>query len=335
MRGPLRPESLTDAIVAQTREELDSPMHTLTRALVAGIIMSAPMFAGDLINGDAEAGTLTPWVADLSGASSGSSPIIGVVPSQLQTGPTVLPASGSAFFTFGVNATGASGSFVEMSQTQPVDASAMSVCLTGKVQTELDDFGTATIEFRDVVGTLLSSVALDFLNTQATYEWTDFSVTAFVPPGAHDCTVRLRGTVLSGSFTNVFWDDLDLDTSTWTDLGNGLAGIGGMPRLTGAGCLLPDSAMELRLDNALPMSPAFLVVGFSEINVPFKGGTLVPSVDLDPFAFQTSALGSLVIPATWPTGVPSGLSFFMQFWILDAPPPPTFAASNGIRATTP
>ena len=48
-----------------------------------------------------------------------------------------------------------------------------------------------------------------------------------------------------------------------------------------------------------------------------------------------SGAGSKTLGSHWPAGVPSGFSFWSQWWIADAGAPAGYAASNGVRGTTP
>jgi hypothetical protein len=121
----------------------------------------------------------------------------------------------------------------------------------------------------------------------------------------------------------------------WTDVGGGLAGTTGEPNLAGVGTLLSGSFGTATLTGALPSTTAWLVLGFTNVSLPFKLGTLVP----DP-AFIFSGLpvdsgGTLALPFLWPVGIPSGFETFMQVWTSDAGGPVGFAASNGLRATAP
>jgi hypothetical protein len=120
----------------------------------------------------------------------------------------------------------------------------------------------------------------------------------------------------------------------WTDLGSGLSGIAGEPKLAGTGSLIGGSPVSLVLSNAKTFAPSMLVVGVSLMNAAFKGGVMVPHPDLL-FPTFTDGLGGESFAALWPVGVPSGFQTFMQFWIADAAGPGGFAASNGLVATTP
>jgi hypothetical protein len=120
----------------------------------------------------------------------------------------------------------------------------------------------------------------------------------------------------------------------WADLGLGLAGSDGVPELSGAGTLAGGTPVIFTLEHALPASTTALVVGLAAAYAPFKGGTLVPSPDVLVLGLPTGS-GTLVLPGTWPSGLPSGLPLFFQNWIVDAAGPKGLAASNGLRGTTP
>jgi hypothetical protein len=121
-----------------------------------------------------------------------------------------------------------------------------------------------------------------------------------------------------------------------TNLGHALAGIAGLtPTLLGDGTLEPGSAGSITLTNAKPSAPAFLLVGLSELDAPFKGGTMTPNPQLI-LPLATSASGSKLLSwATWPASLPSGTELLLQYWIVDPGGPAGFSASNGLSAVTP
>jgi len=134
---------------------------------------------------------------------------------------------------------------------------------------------------------------------------------------------------------NVGADNVRISTApVWIDVGNGLPGAGGTPKLAGHGQLVEAALMKLDLTGAAPSAATGLVIGFSEIDAPFKGGVLVPSVDVL-VNLATSPAGALSLPAKWPAGVPSGTQLWFQAWVQDAGGPKGFAASNGLRASVP
>ena len=89
------------------------------------------------------------------------------------------------------------------------------------------------------------------------------------------------------------------------------------------------------LEDALPFTSAGLVIGFSPLQVPFKGGTLVPDLDLLILGLPTGPAGVLEVPFAWPTGLPGGLTTYVQYWIADPGGPQGFSATNGLAGTTP
>jgi hypothetical protein len=121
----------------------------------------------------------------------------------------------------------------------------------------------------------------------------------------------------------------------WSALGNGLAGIAGVPVLTGSGTLVAGSPTTLAIEDAKPLALAGFIVGFAQINVPFKGGTLVPSPDVIVTGLPLDGAGALTLPFAWPAGLPSGFAMYYQVWLPDAAGIAGFAATNGLRSVTP
>ena len=118
------------------------------------------------------------------------------------------------------------------------------------------------------------------------------------------------------------------------DLGQALAGTLGPPQRTRTGSLAPSTPLSMTLTGALPSAPSLLVLGLVPLQAPLLGGVLVP----DPFLIVPLTLpvsGSMTLAATWPTGVPQGFQFWLQWWVIDAGGPQGYAASNGLRAKTP
>jgi hypothetical protein len=123
--------------------------------------------------------------------------------------------------------------------------------------------------------------------------------------------------------------------SDWTDLGNAKPGTLGNPQLTGSGSLTAGSAITVTLSNARPNSAALLVTGLAQLNQPFLGGILVPNVATTNFVLPltTSGAGAIVLPTTWPNGVPAGTTIVLQYWITDPVAVFGVAASNGLLGT--
>jgi hypothetical protein len=125
---------------------------------------------------------------------------------------------------------------------------------------------------------------------------------------------------------------------TWAELGVSVAGEYGSPLLTGAGTLLPGSPVTLDLTNAAEDVPAWQLLSFCFLYLPFKHGLIVP----DPFppqgvatALTTDSLGNIPLTLTWPNGVPSGVTLYAQYWIEDPAAAFGWSATRGVSATTP
>lgn len=132
-------------------------------------------------------------------------------------------------------------------------------------------------------------------------------------------------------------DNISISTTggPWSDLGNGLAGDGGVPQLFGSGTLAPGSETALGLSNAAPSTAAFLFVGSDQVNLPLLGGTLVPSGDLATIAGLVNPSGTLPFGFAWPASLGSGTPIYWQYWIADASGPFGATASNALVSTTP
>ena len=127
---------------------------------------------------------------------------------------------------------------------------------------------------------------------------------------------------------------LNRATMPWIDLHHGLAGAGGEPQLSGVGTLEPGTAFKVTLAGAVPMTSSTLIAGLSAINAPFKGGVMVPALDLVLFGLPTGAAGGFALSSTWPAVLPSGFQIYLQSWIADPTGPAGLTASNALLATT-
>jgi hypothetical protein len=148
--------------------------------------------------------------------------------------------------------------------------------------------------------------------------------------------------VISGAYWNDFGGH---DTGTarvysgcakvWSQVGAGLPGSNGLPNLAACGVMAGLDKITLKLINAAPFKPAPLVVGLSQVNMPFHGGVMVPAPDTIVIGAATNASGGVELDSTWPDGIPAGVSVVMQFWVPDLGAPAGWSASNGVTATTP
>ena len=116
---------------------------------------------------------------------------------------------------------------------------------------------------------------------------------------------------------------------TWAALGGGLAGVDGIPVLSGQGLLAAGTPGALSLQHAAPLAPALLFVSLASMPVPFKGGQLAAFPILVQIPLATSAAGSLNLPwAAWPPGVPPATQLWFQCVVLDA------AATQGVALSS-
>jgi len=151
-------------------------------------------------------------------------------------------------------------------------------------------------------------------------DWVELSVldtTGVGPP--YDGAITLEGEVLS---------------ETWADLGPGTGLVssfwGDTPLATGSGISCAGSTVTVSAVHAgPPFAGTTLVVGFSAIHAPFKGGTLVPNPDLL-IPVPTFANGDTTLPVVWPSGIPAGITFSMQFWQNEPP----WSATNALQVTS-
>jgi hypothetical protein len=115
-------------------------------------------------------------------------------------------------------------------------------------------------------------------------------------------------------------------TGGWIAYGLGLKGAGEVvPKLTGAGCPEPGSAITLNLSDAVGGANAALFVGLSQGALPFKGGTFHLGSLLLTINFPlggtpgVAGAGSLSLPSALPaTPALTGTSVFLQAAFSDA-----------------
>jgi hypothetical protein len=113
------------------------------------------------------------------------------------------------------------------------------------------------------------------------------------------------------------------------DLGNALPSASGVaPKLSGEDSQRP-CTVQIMLQS--PSATAgVLVVGFGQSLAPFKGGVMVPMVDLlVPNAF--GANGTLLIDLFG--GALVGMTLYFQVWFVDAFAPSGYSATNGLSMT--
>lgn len=111
-------------------------------------------------------------------------------------------------------------------------------------------------------------------------------------------------------------------------LGGGTAGLAGLPRLTVEGALHNETPLTVEAQHFLPFSPTFVVVGYSAIWQPFKGGTLVPSPDGLVSGPPTDISGRTAFSLEFPITLPPGFELIVQLWAPDVGGPAGFAATD-------
>ena len=113
--------------------------------------------------------------------------------------------------------------------------------------------------------------------------------------------------------------------------------------MTACGTLEADTEVTITLETTTVLGAnvvATIFIGFSEINAPFLGGTLVPAPDIMiagiPMDTSQGPVSLLPLKATWPSGVPSGTQVFLQSWVtVDWVLGGGLLASNGLSLTAP
>jgi hypothetical protein len=168
---------------------------------------------------------------------------------------------------------------------------------------------------------------------------TSLGVVAVNDTGPKNVSALFGGAAITSFTVRANVDGIRIDTlsyaTQWTNLGGGLAGSHGVPLLKGSGFMVPGLQIELAATQLLENRLAALIVGYSTVNAPFKGGVLVPAVDLLITGLPTGAGGAINLSAAWPAGVPSGFAFFLQLWLADPAGPAGFAATNAVKGTAP
>jgi hypothetical protein len=175
-------------------------------------------------------------------------------------------------------------------------------------QTIFNDFGGGTTSF-DFEGDFSFEVEVG-----DTFGFGVYSVDCSFGPGVLDLT------------------GFQFTPEAWADLGHALGGTLGLPQLVGLGTAAAGEIIKVQLDDGAPGAPATLVVGFSGLGAPFKGGVLVP--DPSPpgllLPLVVGGAGRIVLFTTLPAGFPAGLTLRLQYWIVDPVGPEGFSASNGL-----
>lgn len=117
----------------------------------------------------------------------------------------------------------------------------------------------------------------------------------------------------------------------WADLGQSLLGITGAPVCSGTGTFAQGSNNVVSLTNGAPFALSVLCLGFSEVNFPVLGGTLIPNINtFGTVVTFTDAIGSAALNlGPIPGGFTSGTPFFFQYLVFDVAAPQGLSFSNG------
>jgi hypothetical protein len=189
----------------------------------------------------------------------------------------------------------------------------------------------ASVKLRNASGTIVGSEDGSSLGPLA-----DSPMYAFVIPATGTYVVEVAAAAGTGTY------DLIVELSgtappvpAFVHLGSGLAGVNGVPDLSGSGTLAAGTTGSLSLSSAAPSSPAVLFVSVASAPVPFKGGVLTafPSTLLVPLA--TIGSGGVFLSFTWPSGVPSATALYFQYAIHDVAAPFGVSLSNALKGVTP
>ena len=163
-------------------------------------------------NGGAETGDTSSWHVTN----------VAAVENQDQSTGTVFPHEGDWFFTLAPRAASSSG----MWQTNALDPNVTYLLLSGVVQTENlagDDYGEAVLSVLDAAGHVMAATTNSPLTTSS-FTWRTFELGIAVPDDASQWRIDLKGTLVFGSYVNVFYDDIHLEgmrhhplliTNTW------------------------------------------------------------------------------------------------------------------------
>ena len=118
----------------------------------------------------------------------------------------------------------------------------------------------------------------------------------------------------------------------WNDLGNGLAGAGGIPTLTGSGSTQPGQAITVDLTGAASNAAGAVLVNAEADFTPLFGGTLVPSLSGPTvvLGYTTDGSGAASLNGAWPAGGPAGTVLYFQAGTLDGGAPFGFSFSNAL-----
>jgi len=128
----------------------------------------------------------------------------------------------------------------------------------------------------------------------------------------------------------------DNSASPWADLGLAFQPMPNTaePRLSGAGPLKPNTVVTLFAQDVPANGLVTLVAGLVRIDLPFRGGVLVPSPDLVVPGFVSDSSGNFEAGFLLPHNVPMGTDFYLQGWAAEPLSPTGLVSTNGLQATS-
>jgi len=158
----------------------------------------------ELVNPGAETGDMSGW--------SYTIPIVGAVTTQKESTGWVLPRSGNYFFDMAVGPAGLAKMTQELNVAGFDGTSFNANCW---IQTEYGDYGELVLTFKDGLNLELASFTTGPIGNPVSGTGPDgyaqFSFEGNIPDGAVTAIYELRGTLIDGSYINVFYDDLSFE----------------------------------------------------------------------------------------------------------------------------
>ena len=138
--------------------------------------------------------------------------------------------------------------------------------------------------------------------------------------------------VLDPSFGN--WRTTLGTWRDWEDMGGSVGGPGGPPRLWLTGLLRTGSTLSFEMTDAPPSSTGLLVFGLAALSAPFRGGMMVPTLDvLVPIPIDAQGEFTIDLPIT--DSMPSGAQLYVQTWFPDSSAPAGWAGTTGLGYSAP
>ncbi|MFT7464508.1 MAG: hypothetical protein ACI9EF_002864 [Pseudohongiellaceae bacterium] len=128
----------------------------------------------------------------------------------------------------------------------------------------------------------------------------------------------------------------DNTASPWDNLGLAYQPVpnAAEPRLSGAGTMKVATLVTLFAQDFPANSVVTVVAGLSRVDMPFRGGVLVPAPDVLVPGFASDSDGEFEVSFTLPHNVPVGTKLYFQGWVPEALSPTGLVSTNGLEATS-